>query len=320
MDSKFAFLILIIGVVFGGMIMYDKKVEANYYSVCDINRLDECEPSQAYTMLLENTGDKLVTQNSTARPAFDINFILVLRQSDGITFRVPHLVRSSLLTENKCKYIGKMRPYLKCNGTAGTFDGFYIETKSDPMSPEQEIRDLNKAIGNETNLVLLARYTFYLAFAYERNGDYKKAIHYYGERRLLGGWPPEVFYSQYREAIAYLRMNDTKSAKTSLLDAYALDPNRKEPLYYLARIAREENDLPLCMLYTGAGMQLGVAWTNALFVETDIYLWRLEEERALCLYYTNRKNDAKFHWNRLMHNPMVPKGDKERVKKSLTFV
>ena len=171
MDSKVALMILLISLTFGAMALYDKRVEADYFSVCDIDRLAECRPQREFTMLMENSTDRPRVQNATARPQFDVNFVVVQRSADGVVYRVPHLIRSSLLKDGRCAYRGVVRPYLTCNGTHGLFDGFYLESKVSVRDPAEEAAALRAAIDAETDPVLLARYTFYLAYALERSGE-----------------------------------------------------------------------------------------------------------------------------------------------------
>ena len=130
-----------------------------------------------------------------------------------------------------------------------------------------------------------------------------------------------MFYAHYRIGMCYLKLssNNTKLAKSEFLKAYAIDPHRKEPLYYLARIARIEKDYALCLLYAGAAMQIGVPWSDALFVEGNIYNWQLEEEYAMCQYYTGRKKTAQYHWKRLVDNIKMPEETKKRIIKNLKY-
>jgi hypothetical protein len=280
--------------------------------------LDDCRSTKEFTLLLDRSADYTLHSHADATvPQFDVNFVIFSRPSDGLVYRMPNLVRTSTLF-TACQLKGSPRPFLQCNGSHGLYDGFHVNAANIAQPSDAELVDMLRQLNDPSAPEdLKPRLTFYIGQAFEQKGDYEKAVKYYRQRVELGGWRPETFYAQFRVGYGLLALNKTEEAKMELLKANALDPSRKEPLYYLGRLARVENDFPLCMLYTGAAMQLGQAWTDALFVDSDIYLWRVEDERALCLYYVGRKVDAQFHWNRLRQMDAVPPKEKERIVENL---
>ena len=305
MDAKIAVLIPLVVLIFGGMIVFDRTTP--FFDVCDLGDFSACKRAAPFTLFV-NGNHSLQNLNTTARPEFDVNYV-IYQQADGVVFRLPNLIRKDV----SCEYVGKVRPFLRCNGTHGVFNGFRVETPA-PRPLFNETGRLEAALV-DADQTMAPRYTFFLALAYERAGELDKARSYYLQRASLGGWPPEHFYSQYRAGLLELAK---ENSTMGLLSAYALDPTRKEPLYYLARAARVKGDYPLCLLYSGAALQLSAPWTDALFVENDIYQWRVEDERALCLYYVGRKADARWHWNRLAG--LVPEKTRARIIKNLNYV
>ena len=231
-------------------------------------------------------------------------------------YRLPHLIRSQLIIDKKCSFEGGLLPYLQCNGSAGRFDGFHLDVTPTVIDNSKEIE---LALVNQTSIVLARRYAFHLALHYEGKQNYQRALYFYQSRVKMAGWNAEIFYAQYRVGYCYMMLEKKKEAKESFLDAYSIDPTRKEPLYFLARLAREEKDYPLSLLYSGAAMQLGATWDDALHVSKDIYYWIMEDERALCLSAIGRKLDAQWHWNRLLQSGSLPANQIDRIKKNLSF-
>ena len=268
--------------------------------------------NRPYTLMLLNPGDKAVTISESLQPHNAVNYI-VNEVGNGVVYRLPLLVKTSLLKTN-CSIVDKIDPYFKCNSpSVGRFDGLSVKI-GDRTSAD--IETLEKAVTPKT-----PRYAFLLAQAYEQREDYANAIDIYMKHvKSTHKEPQKAFYSQYRIGMCHLKMsqNVTKDAKDSFLKAYFIDPHRKEPLYYLARISRIEKNYPLCLLYSGAALQIGIPWANARFVEGDIYKWRLKEEYALCVYFSGRKDDARQIWVDLLKQDL-PQLDKDRITANLKF-
>lgn len=306
MIQKVLLLGALIVALFGFIVWYDAQ-PTQYYDVC---RHRGCVGSHEFT-LIDLSNFTVQVLDPKARPGYDIN--LVPASSNGQVHRVPHLVRSEMLRDGRCVFKGGVVPYLQCNGTRGAFDGIRLN-----LTPELlDAAGLERALVNQTDVELQRRYTFYLAQAHEQRGDYEAALPHYEARAALMGWGPETFYAQHRAGVCHMSLNHTAGAKKAFLDAYAIDPTRKEPLYYLARMARLEQDFPLCMLYSGAAIQLGGAWSDALYINQAIYTWMMEDERAACLASIGRKQDAHWHWHRLLK--LAPESQHERINKNLSL-
>jgi len=317
MERSLLLLCFMFIVIFAGIFLFENLSKPDkFYKVC--HNISNCDNSHNYTIILHPT-DTITTIDSSISPQFDVNYV-VIEAGNNIIYRLPILIRTSVL-KTKCNYTGVVKPYLSCNSTSiGSFDGISVQTK---MKQESlDIDAVKMAINNEKNdTKLKARYIFLLAQEYERKNDCENAIKWYLQRLEMNGWLQQMFYSQYRIAMCQLRNNSTESAKKSFLKAYTIDPFRKEPLYYLARMARVKNEYSLCLLYSSSAMQIGVPWSDAFFVEKNIYNWKLRDEHALCLYYTGRKNTAGQHWQYLLDTqPGMPANIRERIIKNLNFI
>lgn len=306
----------IILVGFSVLYMQNKSSENElYFDICYGDNVETCTGEREFTLMLGSPNDTVQTLNPALRPQFDVNYVIMQRKLDSIVYRMPVLVRSSILRPH-CSYVG-LNKVLNCTyGSHGTFDGFAVNVFPRKIA---SIYDLERALDNTTDHGLKGRYTLQLGQAYERAGKLTTAIERYQARVDLEGWRQETFYAQYRMGVCQLALNMTENAKVDFLKAFAIDSYRKEPLYYMARIARVEKNYPLCLIYAGAGLQIGVPWADALFVESDVYRWKLEEEYALCQYFTGRRESAHYHWNRLLEMSDVPESSKIQIKKNMEF-
>lgn len=118
-----------------------------------------------------------------------------------------------------------------------------------------------------------------------------------------------LFYATYRMAV--LKMDNSL-----FLKAYDLNPLRREPLYYLARMARSQNNITRCLLYCQAGISIayGDLDGDELYIEHNIYEWALDEQYAECLYFAGKKELAKRYWDHLLQNkPTLPPDARMRI-------
>jgi hypothetical protein len=117
------------------------------------------------------------------------------------------------------------------------------------------------------------RSVFYLAQSHKDLGHNDLAAVFYRQRVRMGGWPEEVFYANYMEGVC--RQNES-----ILLESWARRPSRAEPLYALARLARQRGDFDLAMMYAERGLGIEEP-ADVLFVHSWIYTAGLVQELAL---------------------------------------
>jgi len=135
------------------------------------------------------------------------------------------------------------------------------------------------------------RSIFYLAQSYRDLGRAEEALNWYQRRAAGGGWAEEVFYSLYQ--IGALRQklgHEWSCVLSSLTAAYDYDPRRIEPIYMLVHQLRLEGRYALGHLLSGGC--LGAACPDGLFVERNVYRYRLAFEHAICCHYVGRFADA----------------------------
>ena len=102
------------------------------------------------------------------------------------------------------------------------------------------------------------------------------------------------------------------------LKAYEMRPTRgAEPLYQLAVYCRNKNWYAQGYMFSKTGSHIPYP-TDLLFVEKDIYEWRILDELAIAAYWTERYQESKELCERLLAMALSTV-DAERIEKNLQF-
>ena len=136
------------------------------------------------------------------------------------------------------------------------------------------------------------RYTFYLANSYKDSGQKDKAIEIYRRRTTLGGWIEEVWYSYFMIGRLYRELGEMEMAVYYWLEAYNAFPQRIENLYEIATHYRDRGKNELAYtFYRIADKKRGEnTGCDYLFMERDIYYFKLDYELSIVGYYCNPDN------------------------------
>ena len=196
---------------------------------------------------------------------------------------------------HNCYYVGVTHEYMKTpNGTL--YDSFNTNEifindigdggcKNDKC--ERDIRLLTKGLEDEPNN---DRYTFYLANSYRDKGDNKKAIELYKRRIELGGWVEEIWHSHYSIGKCLKQMGNCEMAIQSWISAYNAFPKRIENLYEIVKYYRIQGCHNLAYTFymlADYERKTHSIW-DYLFLEKDIYDYKLDYELSIIGYYCNR--------------------------------
>jgi glycosyltransferase involved in cell wall biosynthesis len=151
-----------------------------------------------------------------------------------------------------------------------------------------------------------SRYMFYLAQSYRDAGRYNSAMEWYQKRVAAGGWAEEVWYSLYQ--ISKLKRflgYDRTAVLEAVLQAYEYNPARLEPLYLLVNSCREKGEYS-----TGYLLSKVITETpypkDGLFIEKDIYSYKLPLEYAICCHYVGKYAEAIRVYNEMLDYPNLP--------------
>ena len=166
------------------------------------------------------------------------------------------------------------------------------------------LKELEKEPDNE-------RYMFYLAQSYRDGGNTEEAIKWYKKRVEAGKWKEEQCVS----AMNIARMTHDKEWAWK---AHELNPKRNESLVWYASYCRAKgefsNELLSMIMYATT---ISKPTENVLFVESDIYDWRMWDELAVIAYHTGRKDVAKTAGARLLMENLFPADQRGRIENNL---
>ena len=207
---------------------------------------------------------------------------------------------------DKIQYIGDTHEYLNVptNFKSKTFnkEEFFIDdigdgsNKSDKYT--RDINILNKSISIDPDNV---RSYFYLANSYFDIGEYEKAIKNYKLRIEKGGWFEEISYSMYRIGLCNLALKKYEKGVHKFMKAYQTNPGRMEPLYQIIRHYRLKKQYALCNLFFKQAISIPHPPKEALFINSDIYNYKLLYEFYIFYFYLNI-NDKCFYEEKEIHD------------------
>jgi glycosyltransferase involved in cell wall biosynthesis len=219
-----------------------------------------------------------------------------------MTYVRTQILRSSL----PWKYVGKVHEYPACDTawTEETIPGLRVNVRHDgarARDPNTYRRDAlllqSELIDDPTN----ARTVFYLAQSYRDAGDLELAIRYYRQRADMGGWLEEVWFSLYQIALLRDRMEcPWGTVLEEYLAAVELQPDRAEPLYRIGMYYQHTGAHRVAQMFLAQAMAVPYPGSQRLFVDKDMYDWRLPLEYAAACSYAGDYHLAIATCNRLL--------------------
>lgn len=160
------------------------------------------------------------------------------------------------------------------------------------------------------------RSVFYLANSYYDSGQTERAIAEYERRIALGGWDQERFISGYRIALCHQRLGDEANFTRRMVSTFDAFPTRAEPLHALALNEQRAGRHASAYMFARAGSDLPKP-QGALFVEPEVYDWRLVDIMAVSLYYLGRRDEALKLNERLLS--LAPASQHERIRDNVRW-
>ncbi|MGO0062510.1 glycosyltransferase [Brevibacillus fluminis] len=207
----------------------------------------------------------------------------------------------------------------------GKLDGLIIDDQEDGGSKsdkfERDKRLLVEGLHDQTTPPdLRSRYMFYLAQTYYCLNEFEEAIKWYKKRVEAGGWAEEVFYSMLQIGICYESLANRASCQRQQLqktnepadqaeigsvthpaeqwaalailsyqNAWEYRPNRAEPLYFLARMFRNQSKHRIALMYALQGKEIPFPKDDILFVDFRVYDYLFDYEISICAFYVENK-------------------------------
>lgn len=218
----------------------------------------------------------------------------------NLRYAVPHLLD---IRQNRWRWAGPVHNYLEHlegNEIRQSLEGVWIVyhsgegAKSHGLTTRQKfLRDakiLEEELRKDPHDT---RSQFYLAQSYKDAGEYKKALQAYRKRARMDGHLEEKFIAQLE--IGRLSISLGRGQRVvlqELLKAFEFRSCRAEPLHALARYFRERGLHASSYVFACTGSSM-TRPADRLFVEEDVYSWRLLDERSVAAYWTGRYSESK---------------------------
>jgi glycosyltransferase involved in cell wall biosynthesis len=168
------------------------------------------------------------------------------------------------------------------------------------ISPLKRANSLEEKYSNDAVILEKAlekdptnsRYMFYLAQSYRDSSQNLKALEAYQKRVEAGGWPEEVYYSMYMIARIKERLgNHPDDVIQAYSKAWEFRPERLESAFHCMRKLREQGRWVLGFTYGNMALK-NPGTSDILFVEPEIWQWRLLDEFSLCAFHTGNPEIA----------------------------
>lgn len=166
----------------------------------------------------------------------------------------------------------------KTSFTTGTIEGDYAVVSgrkgNRSLDPNKYLKDaqlLEKAIEDKIDPDLEARYTFYCAQSYQDANQTEKAIEWYKKRTKIGDWKEEIYVSFMRLGFLFEAKKQTMQALYYWQCGVAVDPERAECWYHLARRNNWDKNYHLALCYAERAQKLSLPTGNKLFLHKDVY-------------------------------------------------
>jgi tetratricopeptide (TPR) repeat protein len=151
--------------------------------------------------------------------------------------------------------------------------------------------------------------------AYNDLGIKNLSLKWTQKRIDLGGSSQDVLTSYLSLAKSYEENNENDKAETIYTEALKAFPKSADPLYHLAKLARQKGNNELCTFYALQGKKIS---PNEL-TSKNVASYLLDEELSIAAYYTNEKEEGFLAINRLLLNQETPEFIKKQALKNLHY-
>jgi tetratricopeptide (TPR) repeat protein len=251
----------------------------------------------------------------------------ILYKLNSLQYHRAQIVKS----DQNWVYKGVLHEYLhledKPNITQGIVPNSYVMADISPLKRASSLEEkysndakiLEEALVKEPDN---ARYQFYLAQSYRDSEQLEKSVEAYRKRVEMGGWEEEVYYSMYMIAKIKEKMGASDDEVINLFSrAWEYRPNRLECAFHVMRKLRGQNRFLLSFAYGDIAIKTK-GTQDILFLETEIWQWRLLDEYSLASYYIGNPEIALEKTSAIANAPffkdLAPE-EKTRIIKNMEF-
>lgn len=263
----------------------------------EVNRTESLELAKGkcdYRWIID-ADDAFVLEDGVTNPFIGLNdksidcFQLKYKLS-GLQYYRAQIVKS----DQAWCYKGVLHEYLyldKPEQKHSQVKGAHVKADISPLKRASSVEEkyandakiLEKALEAEPEN---QRYMFYLAQSYRDSQQDEKAFEAYKKRAEAGGWEEEVYYSMYMMAKIKEKLKAPIEEVTQYYSkAWEYRPQRLEAAFHVMRKLREQKRFVLAFAYGNIASK-SPGCSDILFVEPEMWQWRLLDEFSLASYYT----------------------------------
>jgi glycosyltransferase involved in cell wall biosynthesis len=283
--------------------------------------LELARPHADYSLIIDADDELRATRDAVGVELQADSYVLDIRDTN-VGYQRTQLVKAAL----PWRYKGVLHEFLTCDEarTVGRLpwvmqrnhDG---RRRRDPLTYRKDAAILEQALARETEPFMIARYTFYLAQSWRDCGEREKALAAYLARAELGFWDQEVFVSLLNAARLMEALGrDPDQTLAAYARAGAACPTRAEAAHDAARLCRRLDRFEQGYAFAHPARGLGPP-ADALFVETWIYDFGLQDELSIHAYWTGRYRQSLDAALRLLSRETLPAGYRERIAANARF-
>ena len=208
------------------------------------------------------------------------------------------------------EYLDRSKIFIEDIGDGGA--------KSDKF--ERDIRLLQKGLEENPNN---DRYTFYLANSLRDAGRTREAIEMFEKRIEIGGWVEEVWHSYFHIGKCWKSLGEIEKAIVTWMHGYQFYPKRIENLYEIIHHYRNAGKNRLAYDFFLIADESRKQWgpsDDYLFLQKDIYDYKIDYELSIIGYYVNYKNIDLLKVNmKVLDDPNAPEDIKRNVLNNYKF-
>jgi glycosyltransferase involved in cell wall biosynthesis len=250
----------------------------------------------------------------------------ILYKLNSLQYHRVQIVKS----EQDWVYKGVLHEYLhleKPEIIQGIVPNCYVHADISPLKRAATLEEkyandakiLEDALVNEPQNT---RYQFYLAQSYRDSAQHEKAIEAYAKRVEMGDWQEEIYYSMYMIAKIKEKIGGPTEEITELyMRAWEFRPERLEALFHAMRKLRDQKRFLLAFAIGDVGVKTR-GTGDILFVEPEIWQWRLLDEYSLSAYYIGNPEIAVEKTGAILKAPFfnnLHPEEQKRLKKNMDF-
>ncbi len=280
----------------------------------------EAANGKADYILFMDADDYLEFKSDFKFSGLELDSYLLSMKRYNIRYFGRKIVKSGL----QWKWVGVLHETLQCqtNFTEEVYSGEYILHSTEEGSRGKSVT--NKFL-NDAKVLECAlkdepsntRYQFYLARSYFDAKEYDLAIDNFNKRIAMGGWEEEVFHSYLSIGLCHeKKKSDVEYIIESYLKSYNYRRLRLEGLFHAIRVCRENS-----LFSTGYFLSKNINEINIppdiLFIESDVYEWRLYDEISICCIETGQLAEARDNLNKLLINQKIPIHQRARIVRNI---